>query len=145
MRRFILFLPCILLLSACKKDDPKDLIIGSWKAQSLSTKNCTNAEDAQNLTFSSGCFTEPSVGVQICISANFSSNGSYDFIFKTTIFGTTETETEQGTYVINGNTLSLCPSGSTCEDGQINISENTIVLSSVDADTGCDTILTLVK
>ncbi len=145
MIRFIACFFVILLVSACKKDDPKDLIIGSWQAKTLVSKSCTNASDNQSLTFSSGCYEEGFIGVQICINATFFANGKYDFIFKTTILGTTETDTEQGTYTINGNELTLCPLGGDCEDSQFTISENAISLISVDPDTGCDTELTMTK
>ncbi len=145
MNRLFLFLLVILSVPACKKDDPKDLIIGSWQAKTLVTKSCTNASDNQALTFSSGCYEEGFIGVKICINATFLANGKYDFIFKTTIFGTTETDTEQGTYSINGNELTLCPLGGDCEDSQFIISENAISLISVDPDTGCDTELTMIK
>jgi hypothetical protein len=148
MNRILLYLPVILLFLSCKKDDPKDLIIGTWQAGALTTKNCTDIKENQSLTFTSGCFTENSVGVKICINATFSANGTYDFVFKTTVLGSAkDTDMDQGTYSINGNTLTLCPDadGSNCEENKFTITENTLTISSVDTDTGCDSTLTLIK
>jgi hypothetical protein len=145
MVRLLLMVLTTLLIISCKKDDPKDLIIGSWQASALTTTSCTNPEDNQNLTFTAGCFTENSFGVKICINTTFSPNGTYEFIFKTTVFGSTETDIDQGTYSINGNTLTLCPDGSNCEENKFTITENTITLSSVDTDTGCDSKLSLIR
>ncbi len=130
---------------SCKKDDPADTIVGTWKSSKLVTTGCTDPEENQNLTFTNGCYSEPVLGFEICLTTTFNENGTYTVVSKTTFFGSTQNETENGNYSISGNEITLCETPSSCEVSKFSLTENTLILTSKDKDTNCNTVLTMVK
>lgn len=143
--RFLTLIFLSVLVISCKKDEPKDLILGDWKGSKIVNTGCNNPENNQNLTMTDGCYTEATLGLQLCLSISFKNDGSYIVTTKTVLLGTPTTETETGTYTINGGKLKLCPSGSACEEGDFSVSDKTLILKSKDSDTGCNSEATFVK
>jgi hypothetical protein len=76
---------------------------------------------------------------------NFTSSGTYTTETKLTFLGQTETETEKGTYTINGSKLKTCTDGGECEEGEFSVTDKTLILKTKDTDTGCDTEAKLEK
>ncbi len=135
----------IAALLSCKKDEPDDLLIGTWKATKLVNSGCTDPEENQNLTFTNGCYGESLLGLEICLTAIFNSNETYSSITKTTFLGSTQTETESGTYSISNGKLTICATGSPCEISNFTVSENTLNIIVKDTDTNCTSELTFAK
>lgn len=135
----------IVAFLSCKKDEPADIIIGTWKASKVVSTGCTDPDENQNLTFTNGCYNEPTFGIELCLTATFNDNGTYSIVTKSTFFGSTDNETENGTYSISGNKLTMCETPSSCEVSDFSVTENTLTLNSKEVDTNCTTVLTLSK
>lgn len=147
MKQFSLYLFAVaLFLSAgCGKDNPEKDIIGTWKASKVVSTGCTDTSENQNLSFSNGCYTETTLGLELCLTITFNDNNTYSTVTTSKVFGTTDTDVENGTYSISGSKLSLCPAGSACDDGDFTISDNTLTIKSTDKDSKCNTELVLTK
>jgi len=129
----------------CKKDEPADLLVGNWKATKLVNSGCTDPEDNQNLTFTNGCYNEALFNLEICLTATFNANKSYSIVTKSTFQGSTDTETENGSYTVSGTTLTLCETGGSCDDANFSVSESTLNLNGKDTDSKCTSAWTFVK
>jgi hypothetical protein len=130
---------------SCKKDDPADTIIGTWKSSKVVSTGCTDPDENQTLTFTNGCYSEPTLGLELCVTVTFNENGSYSSVSKSTFFGSTDTETINGTYSIAGNKLTICETPSSCEVSDFTLNGNTVTINTKDTDTNCTTVLTMVK
>lgn len=140
--KFILILLLPVLFFSCKKDDPAELILGTWKATYLNSTNCTDATDNANYTFNNGCTSISQSGftIELCEQITFNTGGSYTIEVKTVFLGQSDSETTTGTYTISGSTLKLCESGGSCDEASFDVSDKELVLNSTDSDTGCKTV-----
>jgi hypothetical protein len=129
-------------IMSCKKDDPADQIVGSWKASKLISTNCTVADDNQNLTFTDGCYKEPTFGINLCIDVVFKADKTYTLTTALDLFGT---EVESGTFTITDTELTLCPTGGSCETNTYSITDTTLNFKEKDSDTGCTNDFTMIK
>lgn len=143
LKLFTLLFVSVFIFS-CKKDDPKDLILGEWKASKIVTSGCTDPTDNQNLTFTNGCYTETLLGIELCLTLNFKNDGTYITTTKSTFLGTPSTETETGTYTIDGSNIKLCTGGS-CDNASFTVSDKSLNIKGKDTDSGCNNDLTLIK
>ena len=135
-----------LLVISCGKDD-EDLIVGEWKVASLTATNCFDSEDNMALVFSNGCLKQSVEGFdfEICMKLTFTSDGRYTFETKTSFFGETETETESGTYSIDGNILRMCDGFGDCDEGEFSVTSSSLTFKSESSEDGCKTELRFVK
>lgn len=141
VKLFCLFALAMSILS-CKKDDPQDQIVGTWKASKGIYTNCTDPSENQTLTFSNGCYKEPLLGLSLCIDVVFKSDNNYTL---TTNIEGLGTDIETGTYTINDTQLTLCPVGGSCETNNYTITDTTLNFKDKDAGTGCNTDFTMTK
>ncbi|MBK7093713.1 MAG: hypothetical protein IPH57_01100 [Saprospiraceae bacterium] len=135
----------IFLASSCTKDE--DLIIGTWLASSYINTNCKNTADNQNLTFTNGCSKQVTDGVEfdICMKMTFTESGTYILETKFTFFGQTETETDNGTYIITDGKIKICDDKGDCDDNTFSVDKKSLYFYGTDADTGCKTEFRFVK
>jgi hypothetical protein len=150
----LLLAALVLPFSSCNNDDEDDggggaspSVEGMWQISYLSNTNCTDEYDNIVLDLTDApCFDF--FGVESCfdIEMNFKADGSFVQTTTTeaTFMGqtTTDTETEEGTYSINGSTITLCDSDGDCDDGEFTISGNNITITTQANETdGCDSEL----
>jgi hypothetical protein len=135
----------IIAMISCKKDDPKDDLAGTWKITKYVATACTDPTDNQSLTFIDGCYKEALSGFELCQTAVFNKDNTYSLTTKSTLFGSTSTDVESGTFTATVSTLKLCPTGEACDDSNYTLSGKTLTINKTDNDTKCKQTLTLAK
>ncbi len=142
---FYAFATALLFTAGCSKDDPAKDILGTWKASKVISTGCTDTNENQNLTFSNGCYVESTIGLELCLTITFNDNNTYSTVTTSKLFGTQDTDVENGTYSISGDKLSLCPAGSACSEDDFTVSSSSLLIKTTDTDSKCYTELTLTK
>ncbi len=155
--RFLLVLSLFALpFTSCSSDDDSDddnnnnnssSIVGNWNVTRIITANCDDPSDDSDLNLAD----EPCIeffGIEVCteIEMTFTSGGDLSFtsMVTTTGYGT-ETDTEEGTYSVDGNNITICDEDGDCDTGTYSISGNTLNLSYSDPSDGCDSDITANK
>jgi hypothetical protein len=121
-----------LLLVSCKDSDDFS-IIGTWVVTHLELKNCDDSDD--NASIPALCTSTD------CLTITFTK----DKTFTLTIKSSGDVQSSDGTYSQNGNTITLCATGGTCDENQLSHSGSTMTLSAADDTTGCDVSISLRK
>lgn len=132
---------------ACSDDDGDGgggSIEGRWQMTFVETSDCNDpADNTQFDLTTDNCFEV--FGVETCfdIVYQFNADGTYESIATTTTTAlgqtTTDTDTEAGTYTVNGNNITICDDDNDCSMGQFTVSGNNITLTyQDDPDDGCD-------
>lgn len=137
LKNVFLFLTISFLVVSCSKDEKT--VEGNWKFTSIVSTNCTDSEDNGTLNFTNGCFTEDLFGFAIEVCGNLvMTDKNYTITSTTSFLGETDTETETGTYTIDGNNITLTSSAGEVVQGTVNGDRNRITIRDTDPDTGCD-------
>lgn len=159
MKRFSLSAPFVILMAllvfgACKKkedDTPTPDLVGTWKVNYVKSSNCDTIEDNTILDLTTSDCIE-FFGFETCfdISYEFKADGAFNssVITEINILGQvqTETETTTGTWSVEGNTLTICESNSSCVDAQYTLSGNNLTfMINDDPDDGCDRELRAIR
>ena len=105
---------------------------GVWIVTSAVAENCNDA--SENGTFASVCTPTD------CLSVEFRADGT----FVSTELDDGVTTTDEGTYSVSGNQLTLTEGGMS-EVAAFTIDGNTLTLSGNEASTGCDFTTSLTK
>ena len=132
----------VFIFSNCGKDEfsPSGL---TYKAHTNVTTGCDDPDDNIDLgTAVNGCITEPTLGLQVCSSLEFTSDSAGTI--ELSVFGTTENT--PFTYILSGDNITI----TTITDGDVEIIDGTInesrmVLTSDDLDDNCQTVATYIK
>lgn len=132
-RNLFLGITCILLCFGCSEED--DSLSGSYRLTALSQSNCPNSAENFELSFiDESCDTAG--GIEFCESGtiNFSSDGNFTSTVRLNApaFGDLFNLNGTGTYVANGNTVTLCSPD--CSD--FTLSGNKLIANEVTV--GCD-------
>lgn len=129
------------------QDDEDPTLVGSWKASSSATADCSDADDNFSITFdSNGSACETTQVVEICVVQTFEITATQFTVSSVTTTTTiltsetvTETETEIFTYTTTDDTITLCQ-GTDCTNGTYTVTANSFTLvSEADEDDGCVT------
>ena len=129
---------CSLGIIACDNDsepspgDDASVLEAVWVVTSAVAENCDDA--SENGTFTSVCTPTD------CLSVEFRADGT----FVSTELEDGVTTTDEGTYTVSGNQLTLTEGGMS-EVATFSIDGNTLTLSGSDAETGCDFTTSLTK
>jgi len=134
------FLMMALMLSvsvamvSCGDDDSETgiSIVGTWNAVDVTRINCTSADDNSTVTLDCPSF---------CFVFTYNSDGTASSTYTDPNSGTS---TGTGTYTISGNSLTQCESGD-CETSTFVLNGSTLVLTSLEEDSGCSVVVTLIK
>lgn len=135
---FIGFL-CILMANCSDTDASQaailqEQIVGSWDLSALTIDDCNNPNSDLSFEFTdTGCGMYK--GVEVCSDARFvfSSDGTY----RTTGGITTEDDdfldtNAEGTWSVDGNKITICEGGDSCEVSIASIIDNNLTLSYTD-------------
>lgn len=144
IRNFVFLTLLSILVMSCSKDEKS--IVGDWIFMSFVSANCTDSEENGTINFTNGCFKE-SAGffeVELCGTAVFTDK-NYTITFVTSFLGENSSETETGTYTIDGDKITLTATNGDKTEGTVNGDRNSISVKSNDIDTGCDQTITLGK
>lgn len=125
------------ILVSCNDDEKKinHPIVGTWTLLSESASDCTDPLNDYEDTYT--CTPDE------CVTVTFKSNGK--FVVNYTEDG--DTETEQGTYTISENEITLCypDTPPDCETISFVIDGSTLTTTGVDEFDGCTYTVVLVK
>ncbi|MEM6320244.1 MAG: lipocalin family protein [Bacteroidota bacterium] len=140
-------LAVVVFLSSCGKDDNTNQLSGTYKITSLTSENCNDPDDNINFQFDDdGCFTEQNI--EICIDGTWVFNdGNYTvtFAIEADGFSIGGSESDSGTYTIEGSRATLCPMGEDCGTATIRFDGDTFTISDIDDDDGCDVTMVATK
>lgn len=125
-----------LLFAACKKDEASSDIEGNWEVTSINNSNCDDASSNGDLPVVDGCVDL--FVFSICIELEFKSNDTFEYRYTTTIIGSTEVDTETGTYTIDGNEISATGEDGTSFEFTYNSDGPTLTGNYRDEEEGCD-------
>jgi Lipocalin-like domain len=132
-RAFILFAYCIILFSACNKDDSEPLsnsIVGDWVITRSTLKDCDDPmfDSSESVPCTS---TD-------CVKFNFESDGT--FAIQSIEDG--DLTTEHGTYTVADGKLTLCDTPTICEDPIIfSVTGATMTMTFPDILLGCTLVI----
>lgn len=135
----ILFL-ISLIFTACKKDEKT--VVGTWNAKSMLKENCTDS--LENGSQGLGGFECNDVNTLFCIEwvIIFNEDGTFTQTLKSLTNGVPDETSFSGNYTFVDNEIEMCI-GSSCDT--IATVDNTIILRTKNADTGCDSSITFEK
>ncbi len=133
---YLLFLFSLSLVFSCGSDD--DSIEGTYKIISFMTAGCDDPEENFNFDFSAndGCSTV--LGQEVCGDGTMTLSASGTFVFEitVTVIGQSFTQSGNGSYTIDGNTITICD-GSECETTTFTLGSGVITLKFTDSDDSC--------
>jgi hypothetical protein len=137
LKTTILLILCAVAIVSCNDDEKKisHPIVGTWTLLSESASDCTDPLDEYEDLYD--CTPDD------CITVTFKSNGK--FVIKYIEDG--DTDTEQGTYTLSGNEITLCYPDipPDCETMSFVIDGSTLTTTGVDEFVGCTYTVVLGK
>lgn len=128
---FAVFFILVILISSCnddKESSPSNPIVGTWVMETVTLEDCDDQED--NGDYEVGCTAAA------CSKVTTTKDGK----FTSTITIEGVTESDHGTYEVNGSEIEICSDGGTdCSTSEFQLTNNnkTLTLSEVDDESGC--------
>jgi len=129
-----------LLFTSCGGDG--DSVTGTWIAVSTESTSCDDPDDNQDSAdFSSEPCTANSPDGCIYASYTFTET-TLTTAISFSIFGVLDSETDSGTYTIDGDQITVCLDGE-CDPATFSIDGDTLTIVATDPDDGCVSTLVL--
>jgi len=129
-----------LLLTSCGKSLADD-VIGTWNAKSTVNTNCTDPSDNGSFTFDDmGCTSF--FGIETCLSFEITEAGGFNTITTATNGTDSNTETEPGTYVLDGDNVTITVDG-VVSTGTVSIDGDLMTIVGNDGE--CDFTITATR
>lgn len=139
------------LLVSCSKDEPDTSFEGTWIQQAIESRNCADPSDdsTKNSNFISNtpCTDNPEF---LCSYEKYVfEDGAFSRSSSSVILAIPISIATAGTYSLNGSSLELCidegPVANECSIATIDIVGNTLILTTLEPNSGCSRITFYLK
>lgn len=137
----LLFCFSLCFIFSCGSDS--DDIGGTYKITSISLSGCQDPSDNFNFNLEGdGC--QDIGGTEVCVEGTMiitSATNDFSVTFSVMAGGISQSTTISGTYMLDGNVITICETGGDCETSTIDLGNNEVTIRVPEDEDGCITTI----